>query len=213
MAEKGDSLHRDCDIEKAAGKAGADAEPNGGDEVRVELAGDAVATGGDDTIAELQKRIEDLEKKLAEKEDRHLRLAAEFDNYRKRTAREFAGLIESASEEVIRALLDILDSFDRALDGERSADADSIYKGMELIQSQMETILKERGLEEIQSLGNKFDPELHEAVMVRETEEAPEDQIVEEFQKGYRLKGKVIRHAKVGVARPPEQKSTQGREE
>jgi molecular chaperone GrpE len=150
----------------------------------------------------LNNHFADLENSLKEKEDQHLRLAAEFDNYKKRTSREFARLVETANQELIRELLEILDNFKRALSVENNnSDFESYNKGIELIYNQLDTLLKERGLEEIEAVGGEFNPELHEAVMTIETDDVPEDHVAEELQKGYKLKGKVIRHSKVSVAK------------
>lgn len=151
----------------------------------------------------LNEHFADLEKCLKEKEDQYLRLAAEFDNYKKRTSRDFARLVETANQDLIRELLEILDNFKRALSFENNnSDFESYNKGIELIYNQLDTLLKERGLEEIEAVGCQFNPELHEAVMTVETNEVPEDHVAEELQKGYKLKGKVIRHSKVSVAKP-----------
>ena len=144
-----------------------------------------------------QSKIEVLEKKLEEQKDKMLRLAAEFDNYKKRTAREYAALIESANLDLIRSLLDILDNFRRALASAKDADAEAIFKGMEMIYNQFDSLLKERGLEEIEAEGQPFDPELHEAVMTTPTDEVPEDYVAGELQKGYKIKGRVVRHSTV----------------
>ncbi|HEQ98027.1 MAG TPA: nucleotide exchange factor GrpE [candidate division Zixibacteria bacterium] len=151
-----------------------------------------------------QSKIEVLEKKLEEQKDKMLRLAAEFDNYKKRTAREYAALIESANLDLIRSLLDILDNFRRALASAKDADAEAIFKGMEMIYNQFDSLLKERGLEEIEAEGQPFDPELHEAVMTTPTDEVPEDYVAGELQKGYKIKGRVVRHSKVAVAKASE---------
>jgi molecular chaperone GrpE len=151
---------------------------------------------------EPETQVERLERELADLKDKYLRLAAEFDNYKKRTARDFSNLIETANQDLIKSLLDIHDNFRRALATSRDSDAESILKGMELIYSQLDGLLKDRGLEEIDALGQPFDPELHEAVMAMPTDDYPEDHVAEEFQKGYKLKGRIIRHSKVAVAKP-----------
>jgi molecular chaperone GrpE len=152
---------------------------------------------------DLNQQSSGMEEALKEKEDQYLRLAAEFDNYKKRTSRDFARLVETANQDLIRELLEILDNFKRALSVENNnSDFESYNQGIELIYNQLDTLLKERGLEEIEAVGGRFDPELHEAVMTIETDEVPEDHVAEELQKGYKLKGRVIRHSKVSVAKP-----------
>ncbi len=158
-------------------------------------------TSGIDTGSP-ESEAERLQKDLADLKDKYLRLAAEFDNYKKRTARDFSNLVETANQDLIKSLLDILDNFRRALATSRESDPDSILKGMELIYSQLDNLLKDRGLEEIEAVGHPFDPELHEAVMAMPTDDVPEDHVADEFQRGYKLKGRIIRHSKVAVAKP-----------
>jgi molecular chaperone GrpE len=184
-----------------------------GDEIEVEYKDSSSDTETADVVpeeaevseeetAEPVSEVERLERELAELKDKYLRLAAEFDNYKKRTARDFSTLVETANQDLIKSLLDILDNFRRALATSRDSDAASIFKGMELIYSQLDNLLKDRGLEEIDALGKPFDPELHDAVMTMQTDEYPEDHVADEFQKGYKLKGRIIRHSKVAVAKP-----------
>ena len=184
-------------------------EQNEGEEIEVDYkdrAGkDDHQAESEETVETEESKIEALEKELEEQKDKLLRLAAEFDNYKKRTAREYANLIESANLDLIRSLLDILDNFRRALASAKDADAEAIFKGMEMIYNQFDSLLKERGLEEIEAEGQPFDPELHEAVMTTPTDELPEDYVASEMQKGYRIKGRVVRHSKVAVAKPPEE--------
>ncbi len=184
-------------------------ENNEGEEIEVDYKNNA-GKGEDqaeskEAVETEESKIEALEKELEEQKDKLLRLAAEFDNYKKRTAREYANLIESANLDLIRSLLDILDNFRRALASAKDADAEAIFKGMEMIYNQFDSLLKERGLEEIEAEGQPFDPELHEAVMTTPTDEVPEDYVASEMQKGYRIKGRVVRHSKVAVAKPPEE--------
>ncbi len=151
-------------------------------------------TGADD--------LAEIETKLKESEDRYLRLAAEYDNFRKRTARQFASISESAIEDFALELLNILDNFERALsvDTEKT-DAESLKKGVELIFGQLADLLKKKGVEPFDSVGEQFDPNYHEAMMTVETDEHDDGTIVSEFSKGYKLEDKVLRHAKVSVAK------------
>ena len=177
---------------------------NEGEEIEVEIATSKSAEPKPEPEEPpAESGIENPEKALKDKDDQYLRLAAEFDNYKKRTNREFASLIESANKELIRSLLEIVDNFKRALaESSSNADQDSLLKGMELIYVQFEKLLTDQGLEEIPAEGQPFDPELHEAVMTVETDQVPEDYVAQELQKGYMLKGKVLRHSKVSVAKP-----------
>ncbi len=149
----------------------------------------------------LKERLSQTEKQNKELEDRLIRLAAEFDNYKKRVAKEQNQLIKNSNQELISKLLESLDNFARALDSAKnSADIKSLQSGVELIYSQLMDILTKEGLEEISAVGERFDPHLHEAVLQIESDQ-PEGIIVDEISKGYKLNGKVIRHSKVVVSR------------
>ena len=136
--------------------------------------------------------------------DRLLRIQADFDNYKKRLEKEKIEFIKFANEEIIVEILQILDDFDRAVEaGKSKHDFGILYKGVEMIHKDLKGFLKQKGLEEIEAKGRPFDPHQHEAMMQEQTDECPEDHVVEEFQKGYILNGRVIRPAKVKVAKKP----------
>ncbi len=148
-----------------------------------------------DSEREYQERIMELE-------DRYLRLVAEFDNYKKRTARQFEDIIKTANENLIVQLLDVADNFHRALEASiNSSDFDALQKGTVLIYQHLENILKKEGLERIAALGEKFDPQVHDAMMQIETDDYPDGVVAMEISPGYRLKGKIIRHSKVAVSK------------
>ena len=153
---------------------------------------------------ELQKELDQLAREKAELQDRVLRAQAEFQNFKKRVDRERSELYEYASMEAVRALLPVLDDFERSL---KSHSADKEYvKGMELIYQRFYDGLKKLGLEPIVSTGQAFDPHVHHAVDMVETEEAPPDTVLEEFQRGYNFKGRMLRPAMVKVAVEPQAK-------
>jgi molecular chaperone GrpE len=154
--------------------------------------------------AELQKELEQLAGEKAELTDRVLRSQAEFQNFKKRVERERGELYEYASMEAVRALLPVLDDFERSLKSE-STDREYV-KGMELIYQRFFDGLKKLGLEPIVSEGQAFDPHIHHAVDKVETEEAPADTVLEEFQRGYNFKGRMLRPAMVKVAVEPQAK-------
>lgn len=157
----------------------------------------------------LEQKLKEAERLLQQKEDRFLRLAAEFDNYKKRVSREFAQVIRGANQDLISQLLHILDDFDRALESAKSTDDfESFHKGMEMISSNLQNLLGRQGLEAIEAKGERFDPELHEAVMQMASEEVEEGVILEEVNRGYKLNGKVIRHSRVVVSRGREKQPT-----
>lgn len=136
--------------------------------------------------------------------ERLLRLQADFDNARKRLERDKLGFIKFANEEIILEILTIVDDFDRAVEaGKSKHDFDVLYKGVEMIAKDLKEFLKQKGVEEIEAKGKLFNPHEHDAMMPEETDKHPEDHVVEEFQKGYTLNGRVIRPAKVKVAKKP----------
>lgn len=132
--------------------------------------------------------------------DKYVRLSAEFDNYRKRTLREKMELIESGGEDVIKAMLGVMDDFDRALGAMQSAtDVAAVREGVELISQKMRDALKAKGVAEIEAVGEALDTDLHEAVAKFPAGEDKKGKVIDVVQKGYKLKEKVIRYAKVVV--------------
>jgi molecular chaperone GrpE len=137
----------------------------------------------------------------AELQDRMLRTRAEFDNARRRAERERSEYIQFAAMDLVREVLPVLDDFERALKVET---ADREYaKGVELIYSRMAETLRKMGLEPIETAGKLFDPNLHQAVERVQTEDAQDQAILGEFQRGYNFKGKMLRPAMVKVAVRP----------
>src|SRR5437870_5364415 len=142
--------------------------------------------------------LEKLASEKAELQDRHLRMQAEFQNYRRRIEKEKLELLEYASTEAVRALLPVLDDFERAIKTESS---DKEYsKGMEMIYQRFYDSLKKLGLEPIVSVGQPFDPHVHHAVEMVETDEAPDHTVLDEYQRGYNFKSRLLRPAMVKVA-------------
>jgi len=161
---------------------------------------------GDDNKQDQDAADEDLVKMLAEEKNkaedylnRLIRMQADFDNYRKRVAREREELLSRASEQLICTLLPVLDNFERALSVSYD-DTEKLLAGMKMISRQFQDILKKEGLTPIPAVGEEFNPELHEAVLKVESEEFAENTVAEELRKGYILNGKVIRPAMVKVA-------------
>ena len=161
-------------------------------------------------IALLEKEVVALKSSLAELKDRHLRLRAEFENFRKRKEREIARLLQYEGEEVIRRFLPVVDDLERmiqSVNGKKSKSANSLIEGINLIFEKLKKRLSELEVEPFDSVGQQFDPELHEAMMTQESDEHGEHEITQEFEKGYKFKDRVIRHARVVVNSPPEGKS------
>lgn len=143
--------------------------------------------------------------KLAEERfDRLLRLQAEFENYRKRINKERNEFIQYAIEDLICDFLPAIDNFERAIESAHQHDnSKALLQGVEMVYKQVQDILVKRGLERIEALGKKFDPREHEAVMQVESEEHPDNTVIEESLAGYKLKNKVIRPATVKVSKKP----------
>ena len=149
--------------------------------------------------------IDDLKQQLEGQSDRYLRLIAEFDNFKKRVSRDYERLVESANERLIGELLEVRENFERALKtgGDQAAECQSFFEGMKLIYTKFDAVLSKNGLEPFAVAGDPFDPQLHDALMKTPNDAIGEDQIAEVFEKGYRLKNRVIKHAKVVVSSGP----------
>ncbi len=142
-----------------------------------------------------------LRRRVAELEDRLLRAAADFDNYRKRTARQYEEMEKAAADRVLTDLLDIVDNFRRALDNAGdTADGDPFRQGIAMIYEQMNALLARHGVQPIEALGRPFDPNLHDALMQMASEEHGEGTVAMVMSPGYRRGDRVLRHAKVGVS-------------
>lgn len=151
--------------------------------------------------ARAEAKIEELEKKLAEEKDRYTRLAAEYDNYRKRTARELDGRYTDGKADAWKNLLGVADNFERALAAEPAGEEkDAFREGMELTYKLLKEQMDKAGVKEIEAKGQEFDPELHNAVMHCEDETLGENVVADVFVKGYKLGDKVLRHSMVKVA-------------
>jgi molecular chaperone GrpE len=140
-----------------------------------------------------------LESEYAALNDRYLRLAAEYDNFRKRTAREWREYQARATAEVLREMLELADNLDRALKAP-GEDAAALRKGVDLISQQFQAKLRKMGVEPIDVIGQPFDPAQHEAVLMVEKDGVESQHVVDEVQRGYTLQGEVLRPARVTVA-------------
>ena len=145
-----------------------------------------------------EEKIEALEKEQAALNDRYLRLCAEYDNFRKRSQKEKDALYGDVKANAVSAFLPVYDNLERAL--KQGTEDEAYRKGVEMIMTQFCTTLEKLGVTPIECQGEKFDPALHNAVMHVEDEEKGENEIVEVFQKGFKLGDKVIRFAMVKVA-------------
>ena len=176
-------------------------------------AGGEVNDGGEEVLEDVEKispaeRLLTLEAELkqakeqAEEHFAHLqRLQAEFDNYRKRTQKEKEETVKYAAERIVESMLPVLDNFERAMNSSKSnQDFNAFSQGVEMIFKQMQSTLTKEGLNPIEAVGQPFDPKLHDAVLQVESEDYPENTVVEELQKGYYLKEKVLRPSMVKVS-------------
>jgi molecular chaperone GrpE len=202
---------------EAANKTASD-----NNEVNVEVVGNADADAteeenadqeDDSPVTVIRKEWNDLEAKAQKADeywDRFVRLNAEFDNFKKRAARERSEAVKYANEALMERLIPTLDHFEMAMAAVQNVDdksVASIKMGIEMVHNQLKSTLKEAGLEEVDALGKAFDPVWHEAVSQKETTEVPEGQVVEQARKGYKLNERLIRPANVVVAKAPSSKT------
>ena len=153
-------------------------------------------------IAELQAQAA----KAAEHWERLLRNTADFENYKKRATRERQDAVKFANEALMQKLIPVMDNFEAALAAVQSAGGDNaktLLTGISMIHQQLKSVLLETGLEEIESHGKPFDPNIHEAVSEAESAEYPEGHVMQQLRKGYRLRDRLLRPATVIVAKPP----------
>ena len=186
-----------------------EAETAGLEEAPTEAAEDPPA-GGE---AEIQpgtpgewRQLREEAAKAREYWDRLLRMTADLENFKKRAARERQDIQRYANESLLEQLLPVVDNFEAAAAAARNADAvgiESLQKGVEMILSQLKGVLRENGLEEIDAQGKPFDPNLHEAMAQEPSDSVPEEHVLRQVRKGYKLRDRLLRPASVVVARPP----------
>ena len=158
-------------------------------------------------------KIEEAEKKAAENYDKYLRAVAELDNYRKRAIRDKADAIKYGNENLLRDILPLVDSVDRALEhADTSDDFEAFKKGLKILHEQLLCCLKKYGVEVIATAGKDFDPNVHEAMLQVVSDEHETGKVVNEFERGYLLNGRLLRPAKVCVCKQPEKENRQDRE-
>jgi molecular chaperone GrpE len=148
----------------------------------------------EDKVAEMQTKINELN-------DKYLRLYSEFDNFRKRTAKEKIELIQSGGEDVFKSILPVIDDFERAIkSNSETSDVKAVNDGVNLIYQKLKSTLTQKGLEEMKSVGEPFNADIHEAITnVPAPSEDMKGKVVDELEKGYMLNGKIIRFAKVVI--------------
>ena len=183
------------EIKRAVGK-----EAEEGEEVPAEgeAPAEQEAVEEKDELTLAKEEIESLKTQVQEKEERALRLQADFENFRRRTAKEKEELSAVVTQGILKDMLPLLDNFERAMAAE-AKDIDSFKQGVEMIFKQFGEVLVKNGLEHIEVEGQKFDPNFHQAVMRVENPDLEDETIAQELQKGYMVKGRVIRPSMVQV--------------
>ena len=158
----------------------------------------------------IEENIKQLEQEVVELKDKLLRKAAEFENYKRRTENDQINLITFAAESFIQKLLPVVDDFERSLGHvDEAEDINAIKQGLKLIYDKLLKVLDEQGVKKIEAVGNPFDVDYHEALMQRPDDSVDPHTVIDEIEKGYTYKDKVIRHAKVIVS---EEKSSETKE-
>jgi|YNPBryantNP2012_1023418.scaffolds.fasta_scaffold00544_17 molecular chaperone GrpE len=160
-------------------------------------------------VAELEARLRALEEEnallkqqLAEKQDSLLRALADFDNFRRRTRQEMEEIRRIALEEFLRSLLRVMDNFERAMQAaEESRSFEKLMEGVQLTYRQLQSLLREAGVQPIEAVGKPFDPNFHEAVQRVESPEHPDETVLEEVERGYMIQSRVLRPSRVKVVK------------
>jgi len=157
----------------------------------------------DDPLKVMEEKVESLKNEAAENHDRLLRLAAEFENYKKRSAREMNDFRKFANENFVKAMLPMVDSLDRAIESssnDKHADS-SVVEGVNMTLREILKVFEQYGIKPFESLGKTFDPSLHQAVMQEDDEAYPENTVSKELQKGYMIHDRLLRPAMVVVSK------------
>jgi len=153
-------------------------------------------------VENLKEQLEEKDKTIEENLSSHKYLQADFENYKKAVDREKAHFVKCATDDIILKLLDIYENLERAVEGERNAKVKGpLFEGLSIVYNQMKCMLEAEGLAPIKAVGEKLDPFRHEAILKGENKDVEEGVILEELQRGYMLKGRVIRYSKVKVSK------------
>lgn len=168
-----------------------------------------------DPLKEMEEKVETLEKEAAENHDRLLRMAAEFDNYKKRATREMNDFRKFANENFAKALLPVVDSMDLAIESSSNDKHvnNSMVEGVNMTLKEILKIFEQFGVKRFESIGNTFDPNLHQAVMQEETDKFPENTVSKELQKGFMIHDRLLRPAMVVVSKKPEKQKKKDQKE
>jgi len=164
---------------------------------------DAAAEEEKDPIEALQEQLKKKDEELAQQKNDFLREKADLENFRKRLIKDKADAVQFANERLLKELVQIDDNLERALNAP-NASLQTLKEGVEMIQKQFSTFLKNQKVEPIEAMGKPFDPNLHEVMTQMESEEHDESTVMQEYSKGYTLNGRILRSAKVVTAKKPE---------
>ena len=164
-----------------------------------------------DPLEELQQQLKKKDEELAEQKGDFLREKADLENFRKRLIKDKADAVQFANQRLLKELLQINDNLDRALDASNTS-LETFKEGVEMIQKQFATFLKNQKVEPIEALGKPFDPSLHEVMTQQESEEHDENTVIQEYSKGYTLNGRILHSAKVVIAKKPAKKEKKRKE-
>ena len=156
-------------------------------------------------MEQLQEKIRLRDEEIANQKDTFLREKAELENFKKRLTKEKDDFVQFANERLLQELIQIEDNLERALEVP-NATLESLKEGVEMIQKQFSTFLKNQKVESIEAIGKDFDPTLHEVLNQQESEEHEENTVIEEYSKGYTLNGRILRPAKVVISKKPAEK-------
>ncbi|MGE4288969.1 MAG: nucleotide exchange factor GrpE [Salinivirgaceae bacterium] len=202
-----DELKNQADIkEKSQPENKSETQPESADNVKNESdsknkSGKKKKTSKNSALEKVEKELEETRYKLSDINDRYIRLSAEFDNYRKRTLKEKADMIKTASGESLSDLIPVIDDFERALSViDKAVDVNAVKEGLVLIYNKFKEFLKVKGITEIEALNQDFDTDFHEALTkIPAPSEEQKGKVVDVIQKGYKIEEKVIRYAKVVI--------------
>jgi molecular chaperone GrpE len=159
----------------------------------------------DDASEELQKALEDREASLKDLNNRYLYLQADFENFKKIKAKEKQDLLKFGNEVLIKELIPVIDNLERAIEhADKSEEGKGIIEGVQITLNEFFKVLERAGVERVDAVGKKFDPNFHEALFQEEREDMEQDTVTTELQKGYTLNGRLLRPARVAVSKKPD---------
>lgn len=159
----------------------------------------------DDAVEELRKTLEEKEESFKELNNRYLYLQADFENFKKIKAKEKQDLLKFGNEVLIKELIPVIDNLERAIDhANKTEGGKGIIEGIQITLNEFLKVLERSGIEGVEAVGKKFDPNLHEALFQEEREDVEPDIVISELQKGYVLNGRLLRPARVSVSKQPE---------